>query len=97
VYRLGENFVTGFEQVNAELVCLKQGVEFLAKIDSMTRITETYLLVLRARIRHKYIMCLEIDRLIVVKDRPDTVRAQYLFALIIGFVYMVQQHSWFRS
>ena len=42
-------------------------------------------------------MSLEIDRLVIIKDRPDTLGAQYLFAFISSFVYVVQQYRWFWS
>jgi hypothetical protein len=55
----------------------------------MSWITETNLLVLGSRVSYQNVLCLEIDRLLIIEYGPDTFTAEDLVAFITGLVYVL--------
>jgi len=88
----GENLIALSEQHHSKLVSFKQCVELLGKVDGVAGIAETGFLVLGARIRHQNVLSFEIDGLIIVEHGPDIFTTQNLIALVVGFVYVLNQY-----
>jgi len=85
----GIDLVTLLEDHNRKFISLEQGVELLGQVDCMPWIAKTYFFILWARVCNQYILVLEVDWLAVVENRPDALRAQYLFAFVVALVHVL--------
>jgi hypothetical protein len=85
---LGKDLISTFQQCYSEFVGLEQGVQFFSQVNGVTRITKTSLFIFGTRVIYKNITGLQINRLLVIKHSPDAFALEYLFTLVIGFVYV---------